>query len=277
MSETESTPIRHELKLDLDQPFELVKIGIRRATAFLKIVDGIGREAIPEDLSLGGSIALSFWPRPITENIRDAIHREFHAWVVGSCLKELEQHFAIFLDGVWRIVELSELHGKTIHSSAIIRFDDKFPNVTNSARKAEKLSELLGAKIEFKSLDSLSRARNVLTHGIGIVRKRDVNAENQSLAVSWRAWDLGIKDGDKELLFREFPADMYQITSPEGAQIFMKARLAEMKFEVGEKISFSQIDLAEICLFYHLQAASIIEALRGFLIAKGINPNSKPT
>ncbi len=262
-------PPRAELKLNLSQALEIANVGVRRAAAFLKISTTIEATQIPADLSLGGTVNFSFWPNPITDETRGDLHNEYSAWIVGSCLRELDSHFALFLDRIRWLIKLSELHGKTLHSSTIIERDKKFVQDTNSFRKAEKLAKLIGVDLNAAALDSLSRARNALTHGIGRVRTRDTH-DGKSLIVSWLAHELVIQDGDRELLFRDFPADTYQVTSPDGAKVFARVSERKEKFDVGQRVSFSEQDLAEICFFYSQQAAIFHDALLKHLELLGI-------
>lgn len=268
--EDETTAQKAELKLDLAGALKFAHVGIRRAAAFLKLASLIERDRVPVDFSLGGAVEFALWPRPMPDQLRNQVYDEFTAWIVGACLREIESHFSIFLDRLWRVVELANLHGQTIHSSTVIKFDRKFPNNTNSGQKADELAKLVGATIHSDALASLSLARNALTHGIGRVRERDTNHENRVLEVRWRALDFGILDGDEERLFREKPIDMYTVKSEEGAKLFVRMTDRSIRFLVGDQVKLSSHDLAEICRFYWDQAQMLHDGLVTFLKAKGL-------
>lgn len=255
---------------DLAGALNFAHVGIRRTAAFLKLATLIERERVPADFTLGGAVAFALWPTPMPDDLRGQVYDEFSSWIVGACLREMESHFSIFLDNLWRVIELAGLHGKTIHSSTIVKFDRKFPNNTNSGQKADEIAKLVGATIHSDALSSLSLARNALTHGIGRARKRDTNRENGVLEIKWRALDFGILDGEEERLFRETPIDMYTVKSEQGAKLFVRMTDRSISFPVGKRVTLSNHDLAEICRFYWDQAQLLHDGVVAFLKTKGI-------
>src|SRR4051794_28255129 len=122
---------RVEIKLDLDRLKKIADIGVRRTSAFLKLGGRLADMEIPDDMTLDGGIAFNFWPKELPKEAKEELRQEFRAWLVGSCLRELDQHLGIFLDNAWRTLELAELHGKRLYSSQIVEFDKRFVDDTN--------------------------------------------------------------------------------------------------------------------------------------------------
>lgn len=268
----ESDVQRVEIKLDLDKLAAIMNIGVRRASAFLKLGTQIDDADVPADMSLAGGIAFSFWPKDLPESTRKEIADEFRAWLIGSCLRELDQYLGMFLDEAWRLIQLSELHGKRLPSSEQVEFDRKFVHETNTARKYGVLREKVGAEIADDCYASFSLVRNSLTHGIGRVRARDCNSEGQ-LDVMWISPEMVIQDGDVEYVCRAEVFDGYQVRSSEGATVGVRFVKRSKNFKLGQKIEFSPHELAEICFFYKQQADVVRAAIFEFLKSKGILPN----
>lgn len=252
-SENEGDAKRLEVRLDLEQLTEIINVGVRRASAFLKLGTQIGNLEIPSDMTLAGGVAFAFWPRDLSREVRESIREEFRAWLIGSCLRELDQCLGIFLDRAWIILEWAELHGHRIPSSKVLEFDTRFINDTNVARKLATVAEKAKVEVATECHNSLSLARNSLTHGHGQVRHRDCN-RSDSLEVMWISPEMVIKDGDEEFVMRSEVFDTYQVKSPTGATVGVRFVRHSKTFKVGERLDFSAHELAEICFFYKQQA-----------------------
>jgi hypothetical protein len=268
-SESEGDTKRVEIKLDLDQLARIMDVGIRRASAFLKLGIQIADIDMPEDMSLTGGVSFNFWPKELSKEVKENIREEFRAWLIGSCLRELDQHLAIFLDRAWRIIELSELHGRRMQSSELIEFDKDFVDDTNTFRKFKALSDKIEIDLAEDCHNSLSLARNSLTHGLGRVRSRDCNRDG-SLEVLWISPQMVIQDGDREIVIRTEVFDSYQVASLDGATISVHFVKHSKTFKLGDKIELSPHELAEICFFYKQQADVTRAGLFNYLKAKGL-------
>jgi len=143
------------IKIDIDAMRELVNRAIRRASAFVRI----GLDDLDErdggDFKLTASIVYKFWPEEITSETRDAAREEYRAWLVGSCLRELDLFYGLFLDKLWFAIEVGELHGTSVRSDHM--FDPKFARKTNVAVKQCEVADKLGIADHFNELNSLSR------------------------------------------------------------------------------------------------------------------------
>ncbi len=269
----EQQPKKVELKLDLRGMLEIANVGVRRTAAFLKIGDKIQEFELPDDFAINGGVAYNFWPNPLPADIKETLRNEFQSWIIGSCLKELEQHFSLFLDRAWHVVGLADLHGSAKPSSFMIKPDEKFSGDTNSASKAEKFSAKTGIELDLECLQSLSKARNALTHGLGRVQQRQVNTDNNSLQILWIGTDLVLIDGEKEIIYSDKPVDTYQVKSEDGAPLEIRRKKRIKEFALGERIQFSQHELAEICMFYSQQAVKVHNDLIKYFEVKGLVKN----
>ncbi|MEZ5995694.1 MAG: hypothetical protein R3C25_08055 [Hyphomonadaceae bacterium] len=257
------------LRIDFNELSNLAHVGPRRACAFLKM--GLHScENPPEDFTLQGGIAYRFLPDN-TPQLVDQIKTEFSAWIVGSGLKELDHCFSLFLDKVWFTTRIIRLHGATVPSH--IRIGDNFADETNTARKLQRINTEIGGTVDLGAFESLSLARNALTHGAGIVAARHTNRE-RALEIIWVAPELVVQDGADEIVYRAEPADMHRVKSPDGAQVLLRFSRHSVTFQEGERIRLTTHNLAEICAFYQSAGSHILEKLKGRVLAAGIRPDA---
>lgn len=245
-------PITASISLNLADMLRIAQIGVWRASAFLKIGLHDLHADHHADFDLSSVAKHQFWPSPLPRETAEAAVDEYRHWLIGSCLKDLDQYFSLFLDRAWWVLEAASLHNKPVASD--YTFDRKFPNTTNVAAKLEKVAAKIGIEPALECFRSLSLARNALTHGAGIVRERDCNEEN-ALQIIWVALNFVIKDGDREIPVQD--AAGYEIKGPGPAQVFLRYDRQYTRFALGEKIELSQENLAEICWFYQ-QLASLV-------------------
>ncbi len=251
-SEVKSTadiPSRAVFKVDLDRLTAFADVGVRRASAFLKLGLRSLSEPALTDLTLNGDASYSFWPNPLPEAIWDTVAAEYKVWLVGSCLKELDQFFSLFLDEASLSLDLIALHGGTLRTTDPIPVDWKFAKKTNSAKKYALVAARLGLETAAACLSSLSAARNALTHGMGKVRSRDLSAEG-ILVVEWEAWVPFLKDGPIEMTLLDAIENSHTVRASEGAEAYVRRVNRSKSFSLGQKIDLSADDLAEICMFY---------------------------
>jgi len=250
------------LRIDFDELSNLAHVGPRRASAFLKM--GLHScENPPQDFTLEGGIAYRFLPEKSPELV-EHIKTEFSAWIVGSGLKELDHCFSLFLDKVWFTTRLIRLHGATVPSH--LRIGDNFADETNAARKLQRVNTEIDGGVDLEAFESLSLARNALTHGAGVVAARHTNRE-RALDILWTAPELVVQDGDKEIVYRAEPADMHRVKSQLGAQLLLRFSRHSVTFQEGERISLTAHNLAEICAFYQSTGLRILEKLRARILA----------
>ena len=258
---------RAALAINLQDALEIATVGVRRAHAFM----AIGLKALEpgplRSASLPMAFGFRFLPDPLSDEMSAKLTAEYSSWLVGSGLRELDQYFCHFLDRVWWITAVADLHGKAVASNHVI--GGKFSQDTNVARKMAKVVERIASeKSRGDCFDAFSRARNALGHGAGQVRQRDV-IDGRSLNLRWVCPEAIIRqNGVDETFGGDGPS--WEVTDPNGAEIFLKFVERTKEIPIGEKIEFSPHELSEICFFYYQQAIILIKALEEFLALKGI-------
>ena len=258
------------LKVDLDAMRELVDRGIRRASAFIRFgLDDIDQRD-GGDFSLTASLVYSFWPEEISEEFRISAREEYRAWLIGSCLRELDQFYGLFLDQLWLGIEIGELHGSSVRSDHT--FDVKFARKTNVAAKQCEVANKLGISDHLDELKSLSLARNALTHNAGVVRSPfDCNNDARDyLAIQWLAFDmLAMRDGEEKIV-RQAPFDTHTLSGDGPIQIGLRFTPRKVVIPAGHQIRLSHPQIAELCMFYKILSEKTMDAYQSFLKDKGV-------
>lgn len=258
------------INIDIDAMQEMVNLAIRRASAFIRfgLDDLDARDG--GDFNLTASIVYQFWPEEITSEFRNAAREEYRAWLVGSCLRELDLFYGLFLDKLWFAIEAGELHGSLIRSDHT--FDPKFARKTNVAAKQCQVAVKLGISDHFAELNSLSLARNALTHHAGVVRSPfDCNnVARDTLIIQWLAFDmLASRDGEERVVDHA-PFDTHALSGDGPAQISLRFTPRELVVPAGNQIKLIHSQFAELCMFYKILCDEAIDGYRSFLKEKGI-------
>ena len=118
----------------------------------------------------------------------------------------------------------------------------------------------------FDQLNSLSLARNALTHNAGWVRSpEDCNsAGRDQLEVKWIALDLiAERDGAEEVL-AELP---FRVEAGDVVGIRFTER--SLNVPAGTKIVLTHLHLAELCVFYSVIADEVVRGLLAMLRGRG--------
>lgn len=266
---------RRELRIDFDEMRELVDVSIRRASAFLRFgLDDLDQRD-GGDFTLAAGSRYAFWPKDIEKGVRDTVRTEFRSWLIGSCLRELDQHYSLFLDYVWFAIEVVELKGRV---PAEHKFDKSFARKTNVAEKHRQIAAKLNVEDNYEELNSLSLARNSLTHNAGFVRS-PVDCNNPArdkLEIKWLAFDFFASRGGEEIQIKEMPFDVEQLPGSGEVTISIKFAQRILAVTAKERIVLGLQELAELCLFYKSLSERVYEALLRIYRSAGLLPSSSP-
>jgi hypothetical protein len=257
------------INVNVDEMKEIVSVGIRRASAFLRfgLDDLEARDG--GDFSLNAGVVYQFWPKDVSAEDRGNAREEFRSWLIGSCLRELNLYYGLFLDKLWWAIEASELHGTTVPPGFM--FDDRIAANSNVAAKQKRVSEKLGTEDHFEELNSLSLARNALAHNAGVVRSRDCNRKApDALEVKWLGFDMIACRGGEERIIAGLPLDTNDLPGEGEIQIATRFGQRMLPFAAGTKIGLSLSQIAELCFFYRIMADKTIEGLLSTYRSKGL-------
>lgn len=265
-----SEPLIANIQFNTDEIREIVSIGVRRASAFVRLgLDGL-EDRGKNDFNLSAGVNYQFWPRDLSDDHRGSVRDEFRSWLVGSCLRELDLFYSLFLDRVWEAIELSEHIGTSVRSDYV--FGKSFLAKTNVGEKHREVARKLEIADEYEALNSLSLARNALAHHAGIVRApRDCNnASRNALQAQWLALEPFVTRGGVERVLNGDIIHTNELPGEGPSKICARVVLRSQTFVAGEKIVFTAAQLAELCLFYILLRNNVIASLTAFIKSKGV-------
>ena len=264
--------VRAIVDLDVNAMREIVNVAIRRVCAFVHFgLDGLS-ERDGGDFNLTASILYRFWPEEVPKEDRDVAREEYRAWLVCSCLRELDLFYGLFLDKLWFAIEVADLHGTIISADRVL--DKKFARKTNVSAKQKAVAQKLGTSDHLDELNSLSLARNALSHHAGLVRSPfDCNNHaRDALTIKWLAFDmLASRDGEERVVIQA-PFDTQTLPGDGPIEIGIRFTPRTLVVPAGSQIRLSSHQIAELCMFYKILCDKTADGLLLMLRARGILP-----
>jgi hypothetical protein len=243
---------------------EIAQRGVRRTFAFLGLGLSALRDGPPTSVTLENRFLVQWLPDPLPAESAAEIAHEYEAWIIGSALRELDQHFGLFLDEVWEWTRLGDFHGRQI--PAEFGPDQKFKQ-TNVCGKLAQVEAKLGIKgISSDFFSSYTLARNALSHNNGVVRLRDTNRSG-SLSIRWHTPTVVIKADGKEHIFDQHGESPDRIFGSDAEAVFRMSEREAVILE-GQRIALSRFDLCGICISYQNAAETVSNGLAQFLKGK---------
>jgi hypothetical protein len=263
-------PIEAKIDIDLNRIIQIAQIGIKRAIVFFRIgLDDIDKRGLG-DFKVGTAMSYNFIPDDINAEDRYSLREEFQYWLIGSCLKELDLFYGIFLDEVWRTIEMGERHRTLVRSDHV--FGGSFHTKTNVSDKQKLVVEKLAIEDHHEALYSLSLARNSLTHNAGVVRApRDCNnSSRDTLQIKWYGFETVASRGGIDRIFNGTVIDTNELPGEGETTILVRLVVRSIEVPSGCKIELSADHLAELCMFYTIISSKVLEGLTKFLSSAGI-------
>jgi hypothetical protein len=183
---------------------------------------------------------------------------------VSNGLRELIETWDVFLDRLY-VAALQCEHWNasqrdaSVESQAYEQRARAFCDFGTPA-KFRKLSSEFGIELEFQpEIESIKKARNCLTHRLGLVKGRDANSE-QGLRVMWRAPELyGVNADGSEFVpsLESFPID-FPVDSP----VMHRHGTRERMVAIGQRLELAAAELKEICYTFRI---AIMQAQESFV------------
>lgn len=265
---TDPAPQHQQITINADTLRDLGMRGVNRAAGFLGLGFIRAEAPLPTTITMSEFNRYQFLPEPLPEALAGELVKEFNAWLIGNALQELDRHFSLFVDEVWRLLDLTDAHEKVIPAGFKV---SEISGDTNAGRKFEKVAERLGIpEARPDRLWSISNARNCLAHAAGTVTERHANDNKQRLKLIWLASEIKLVQGEHFVIIGEHPI---QAPDPgQEAQVVMQMVDRELTFEIGEQLRLTPVQLHELCLFYAILIDNIMASLGENFAAKGI-PN----
>lgn len=265
-----------EIRIDFEKMAAIISVAVRRVSAFIRL--GLDRldERTGIDFDLTSSVNYRWWPPNIDPDVHTEVREEYRAWLIGSCLRELDLFYGLFLDRIWFAVEVLEHHSASTLGRA--KFDTKFTKDTNVANKQKRVSAKLGVADQYQRFNSLSLARNALAHNAGIIRASDCNDDSRArLVISWAAFEMTARRAGEERVVERSPFDTHELPGEGKIEFLLRIQPRTLEVAIGERLEFTDAQLAELAMYYKSTADLMIQALSKAYKAAGLgNSPSDP-
>ncbi|MBA1145894.1 hypothetical protein H0Z60_02365 [Ectothiorhodospiraceae bacterium WFHF3C12] len=259
------------IHIDLNRLLDVALRGVRRASVFMGLGVNAALDPAFKSYQLSSIPGVQVVPGDLPEEKVDHYKEEFRLWVEAGGLRELAETFAVYLDEVYRTCLLVDSAGQKRAMRDIEKAQARFSK-EGLPNKANNLAQQFGIRLRHtESFVSLGQARNCLVHRRGIVGERDLR-EASHLTVRWLGPDLILTQsdgGEVSLRGENLPFHVEQ-------ESMLGIRMVEREraFGIGEKVSFSTGDLAEICWFYAREARDVIAGVQTFALQRNIPTRS---
>ncbi|PYE30178.1 hypothetical protein C8J35_12318 [Rhizobium sp. PP-F2F-G38] len=193
------------------------------------------------------------------ENIRTAdsriLHFEFQRWATGAVLRDLVEHFSIFLSDTYHTAVSNSLNRTFVVSPK------QFQRRGIEGQLAILAAEFTVAPEWVSRLSGFNRARNCLAHRAGIVGGPDTT-DGQEMVVRWLMPKTTITDDP--------PDQRIDVSGPMGTLVqaqhidgdfATKVELQdrEKRVRIGDDLHFNPDEIFEICQTFQLAAAAFSE------------------
>lgn len=253
-------------EINFDEVLEPAIVGVNRALVFM----GLGVNAASDPTVVNYRLAevphIDLIPQ-VTDRQLAEFKREFGVWIVGNGLRELIETWDVFLDRLYLVSLRSEqwqgLRGGEAAPPAHYAKRFRVFAKRGTADKLALLGKEFGIALEFEpEIESIKKARNCLTHRLGVVGTEDVNSPG-GLAVRWRAPELfGCHEDGSEFV----PSlDVFPIEFPTGSPVKLRHGERQKIVASGSRLQLSAADLKEICYTFRIAIMQAQESFAGFI------------
>ena len=256
------------IHINFDNVLEIVQKGVRRASIFMGFGVNAALDGNFKSYQLSHITHIQLVPENVAEETLRHFKEEFQIWIEAAGLRELTETFAIYLDAVHEICTVMD----SVRTKKVLDGIEQKKALFNRKSFREKLG-FLAEKFNVRPnhpdfLISLTRARNCLTHRLGVVGVKDLNGGNE-LLVRWSGIDyFAVTPTGERHDLNAIPEG--GIPLPNGANVMVEFVERSRAFKIGTKVALSTRELAEICWYFNLEAQKIVETARAFAKSLGI-------
>lgn len=264
-------PKRITVNIDIPKLEDIAQTGVRRASLFMGLGLNAARREEFNDYELHKiptssdqtSLLIDLFPPDLPVDRVSEFKNEFAVWITACGLREILEHYALFLDNIHHNV-LLVLQSK----NALNGIDPEKRHKQFHHRGITEKLDILDDKFSITpthsdSIKQLYDVRNCLTHDLGIVTHKRC-ASHGRIVLTWLALEVFAK-GDVSGLERPI-TDLIGEKTKEETSILTRMVPREKSFSAGSKLLLSQQDLSEICYFFKSYAIpTAIDSFVNFL------------
>jgi hypothetical protein len=207
-------------------------------------------------------LPIDFVPNDLPASKVEEFKGEFATWVTGCGLRELLEHYAVFLDALHHnALFVLQAKGENSRVGDPVKLQREFTDRLGIADKLKALKKRFGIEpADSEAIGALYVARNCLTHDLGNVSPKRMN-EGDAFVLRWRAINFlarGAESGAEQFLVH-----LIGNVTTEQTDVAMMWVERSRSFKSGDKLILSQQDLWEVCFFFN--AVAIPSAIKSFV------------
>ncbi|MES0122168.1 hypothetical protein NKL05_08550 [Mesorhizobium sp. C420B] len=261
---------RPHVRIDFARLRRPADLGVRRASVFLALGSNAANHIPSLPHQLDDRMSYHLVPSEISDETRRQFNENFEAWIIGNALRDLVDAFTIFLKHCFPIQHMMATHSYIPTDLRALAAEVEMLSIS---AQYSRLRELIGLDQRYwEMFESFRKARNCLSHRMGLVSRKDVSPENNRLLIRWSFLGVFMRhpDGTEQPIDHEAIEAGHVATGHEGAMIIMRLTWKERSFAVGTNIRLTRHELSEICFAVHMATDHVIAKLNEFSIAQGI-------
>lgn len=229
------------------------------------------------DTHLPGFIQLIDAPRDLTPVQLEGFRNDYRAWIVGNGFRELIAVLESVLDSIHMILAYSEHSLKRKHGRETKKACAAFERLGLSPKFA-RLEKRYGIDLDLSGhFETLTLARNCLTHRDGIVTEKDCNADGR-LRITWLGVDSSIVEGGgrEHVLTLDTigPIDSTKFEGDENPKLNIAWVERELTVAPGQRIYIPPRQLQEICSMGSMVCLRLCQRTINWCLSRGIAVNN---
>lgn len=240
--------------IDVDAVARTASVGVNRAWLFMGMGVNCANNADSIDIDLPEAAYLRLLPEDLPESTLEEAKVEFGVWIVSNGLRELIDTFDVFLGRTYDAALTVESWnaaqtGRQTNQASPDERSRQF-SWFGTAKRLAALDDQFGISTGFSAdVVSIRKARNCLTHRLGMVGREDVNQAGE-LVVQWHTAELyGVNPDGTDFV----PSlEQLPIRFPVGSPVKVRHALREKRFSLGERLVLSAGELKHICYMFRL-------------------------
>lgn len=252
----------NQININLPAIQEIAVKGVRRTAVFMGLGINAANNSDFKQYELTNITNLQFIEPTLDEQTLTGFKTEFARWVISCGLRELIETFCVLLDEAHLACLWISASCGQVSTDQIQTEDQRFRRC-GLRGKLTHLSDNFGVGVKHPDyLFSINQARHCLTHRRAIVGNEDC-FDSSELVVKWRGVDLYAETPSGERVsLHPMPED--GVVLPEGGKIMVAFPERMRTFRLYSIVTFSPIELAEICHFALNTTREVIHSVEAY-------------